>query len=315
MKSVVLYYLSVPRNEAQKEIFKSINIFFSDNPNYKYQESPLDVKNIDLIKADVAIMFGVYSQYKHQNFEYEVHKRRILEKKYKNMIIIELGFINRPEYYSFSWDYIINYGKIPEFPSPIPTTRLDQLSLNIKPLNYNKKTEKGKEKHILYCGQIPWDAQIRSAKEYYNYTYKALLKIRKITKRPIIFRNHPLHKRNAKKRFSKDFPPITGNDLKKYGNITLSTKKTLEEEFENCYCVCAYNSTSLIEALYNGIPIITEQKSCVVYDIAENNINNIEKLRRVSPDKIIESLSRVAYRQWSLKEIEQGEPFKYYITK
>ena len=126
-------------------------------------------------------------------------------------------------------------------------------------------------------------------------------------KRKIIIRLHPKLKLTSKRKLIKFYE----KNLKNYADIDISNN-SLNVDFNNSHCVIAFNSTILLDAVLKSIPIIACHYSSIVYDLSEK-IKDIENFKRFSNNDIVNCLSNISYKQWSLKEIEKGIPFKYYI--
>ena len=83
------------------------------------------------------------------------------------------------------------------------------------------------------------------------------------------------------------------------------------DSFNDAYCVISYNSTSLVEAIIEGKPIIALNKMSIVYDLATNDINNINNLYIPSKKDILQTMYNISYMQYNLDEFENGVAIKY----
>ena len=296
-KKIVIYQDRNIDNPIINNVLNSAKLFFSNNNNYDF--SFIENKNFKLEKADYAIIWNVYCKFK-KNTLYRNMVKNFQKKNNDKLIIFELGFINRDKYYSIGYNHISNFGNYPIFPDN--NNRLKNFNLNLKELNYDNN----KDKHILFCSQVPWDTQVQDI-NYNNWILNTLKKIKDCTKRKIIFRKHPKHTKNKKfKLYSKKF--FNNNNL----TVEIS-KNDLNTDLKNCYCVVAYNSTILLDAIIKGVPIIAGSTTSIVSDIAVKDIELIEKLPKFTKKDIIKCLSKICYKQWNVEEIKKGEPFKYFI--
>ena len=288
------------RNLKEKRIQKSLmTIYKSLKENFKdHHIIYIEYSNFKLVKCDYAIMWNVYCKFKNDTF-YRKNKRFSKENNNKTLIV-ELGFINRDIYYSFGFDNISNFGYYPEFPNN--DNRL-KLNLDIKELNYDVNPTK----HILFCSQVPWDTQVQNL-DYTKWVINTLKELKKYTNRKIILRKHPKHKvRPGYDYFDKNF--LLKNEL--HAEISFNN---LKDDLKNCYCVIAFNSTVLVDSILEGIPILSGDKSSIIYDLSTKKVSNIENLDRFKKEDIFKVISKLCYKQWTIEEFKTGEPFKYFFN-
>jgi hypothetical protein len=238
--------------------------------------------------SDINIHFGVKSRFKkNTNF------RELLMNNYKYNIIIEQGFLNRKKYQSIGINGFSGLSKIK--PTNSPGDRFDKLNINVKDIVINN------DGYILFCGQLPWDSQVQDI-NYNQYLNNIFNKLKKLTSRKIKFRFHPLYKDNHKSRKHKINIP---EDIEIDQNINLI------DSIKESFCVISYNSNSLVDSLLEGIPVITLSKVSIIYDITENDINNINNMYIPSKDIILQKLYDISYLQYTLDEFRDGTAIKY----
>lgn len=294
-KKIVIYQDRNTKNNRISEGLNSLEFFFDNNENYDF--SYIKFKNFKLEKADYAVVWNVYCKFK-KNTLYRNKIKNFQKKNNDKLIIIELGFINRDKYYSIGYDHISNFGIYPDFPNN--SERLKKLNLNIQEINYKK------EGYILLCTQLPWDTQVQDI-NYDEWIINTIKSINNYTKKKIIIRIHPKHSKR------KNFTYYDQKFFKHYNlNIEIS-KNDLNTDLENCYCVVAYNSTVLLDAILKGVPIIAGSTTSIVSDIAVKDIKLIENLPKFTKEDIIKCFTKISYKQWNVDEIKKGEPFKYYL--
>ena len=295
---IVLYF---DRNITEKKINQCLNSikYYLKNSKLNYEIIPF--KKFKLVKADYAIMWNVYCKFK-SNTKYRKLIKDFQKKNKDKLIIAELGFINRQNYFSLGYDHISNFGNYPKFPNN--QDRLNKLKLNIKNIEYDNNINKP----ILFCTQVPWDTQIQDI-NYPKWVVETIKKIKLVTNRKIIIRKHPKHNNR------KGFPLFNEEFFKRYKISINLSKNSLQKDLNDCYCVIAFNSTVLVDAILAGKPIITDQTSSIIYDLAEHDFNNIENLKKITIDDIKNSLIKISYKQWTINEIKLGLPFKYLIKK
>ena len=238
-------------------------------------------------KSNINIHWGIKCIFKPNTFF-----RETLTNKYKYSIIIEQGFLNRKDYRSFG---INNYAGLSHIiPNNCPNDRFNLLNINVKDMNINKKG------YILFCGQLPWDTQVQDI-NYNNYINDLFEKLKKITNRKIVFRYHPLyHTNNKKERFKIILPDY----------VIVDNNKNINDSFKESNVIISYNSTSLVEAILEGRPIIALSKMSIVYDLS-NKIENINNIILPKKKIIMQKLYDISYMQYNLKELEDGTAFNY----
>ena len=318
MKIILYEDIFIKNNNYIKNIFISINNYFNQQPSINFNFIELNnnyPKKIE--KCDIAIIWGI-SQKVRPLTKYRNDIIKFQKINGNKIIILETGFIQRDKYYSISFNNFVglgNYGNI----NINDNSRL----LKILP-NYSKIIKKNGD-NILICGQLPWDTVLQDI-NYFEWLKNIINKLRRYTKRNIIFRHHPLlygnykntkeviFNENKNKRFTKYKMLKNFIDLHlflKNNNVILSENNDLYDDLQNIKCLIVYNSTTSVEALLNGIPFFTFSKHAVLYDISNNNITNenIENPYFPNNNIIKQFLIKISFYQWNLNEIEKGLPF------
>jgi hypothetical protein len=289
---IVLYE---DRNLVDKRIVPAIRdifAFFKNYKNFKY----IPYTDFKLVKAKIAIMWGVYCNHK----ENTLYRKKIKNFQIKNnnkLIIIEVGFIQRHIYYSIGFDNIVGWGGYLE-KNITSSDRFNKLNITIK----NKNNDENG--YILVCGQIPWDTQVQHI-DYRKWLNNILFEIRKYTKRQIMFRVHPKLP-STDKMFNMHAKWSTN-----INNLILSTNADIKNDIQNAYCVLAFNSNSLLDSLIEGIPICCFDNGSMIYDLSNKSINNLNSLYFPDKNKIKTRLNQIGYTQWNSEEIIRGDPFKH----
>jgi len=219
-------------------------------------------------------------------------KKKKICNDYENHIIIERGFIKRDMYFSLGLNGFANFSKTRH--TQCLSDRFNQLDINVK--SYSAySNENG---YILICGQVPWDTQVQDI-NYCKWLENLFSSLLKITKRKIVFRPHPTYTKLQKKNHSK--PKLY--KYKVFNGIFIDKIESIEESLKDAYCVIAYNSTSLIDAVIQGIPIFAMNEMSLVYNLSNNNIKNIEDLYIPSDDKQLQTLYDISYMQYTKLEL------------
>ena len=289
-----MFDLYLDRNKNDKNIkntFHALKIFIKENKNNNVQNYGTLIKNS---KNKIAILWGLESKFK-KNTQF----RSEVKNAYSNIIVIELGFLNRNIYRAIT----LNEQAGLSFPKPIKclNNRFDKLNLKIKPIQVKKNG------YILFCGQVPWDRQVQFLNtNYETWVIKTLHQIRKTTNRNILFRFHPVYLKHIKKKGKKPM------NLPNFVNI--DQNKSILDSIKNAYVTVSYNSTALIDSIINGCPILALHQMSPVYELSTNKVENIENLYIPSEEEVLQNLYNISYMQWNLDEIKSGKPFNYLLS-
>lgn len=111
-------------------------------------------------------------------------------------------------------------------------------------------------------------------------------RLRKVTQRPVRIRPHP------------------GND---------PPRKPLVEDLAGAWAVVIWSSSAGCEALLRGIPVLCEAPYWICKSATQSSLARVED--RFPEDKRTAAFERLAWAQWSVKEIESGEPFSHLLKR
>jgi hypothetical protein len=105
-------------------------------------------------------------------------------------------------------------------------------------------------------------------------------RLRRVTQRPVRVRHHPGNNRS----------PIS-----------------LEKDLENCWAVVIWSSSVGVHALIAGIPVVCLANWWICKEAA---LRDFEQMNRGGVIDRRAAFERLAWAQWSLEEIESGQPFR-----
>lgn len=298
MKLKITYILEESKkNKLINNIQKSLIDYLSKtNHNIiivEFENFNKNMSNYINNKSDIFIFFGIYSNFLKKNTH---HKKIIydIQKKYnKGILFLELGFIKRKQYFSFGWNSNVGFGYYHN--NNMPSDRLKKLNIKLKPNIINKNG------YILLCGQIPHDTQLQhyGSKKYIIKLQNIVNEIKKYSNKKIVFRSHP---------------KIKGRGLIKLNSVIYSKNDNINDDFKNAFVVIGINSNSLLEAMIYGLPVFVLDHGSLIYDIANNDLSQIEN-PKFPNDKIkYQKFYDIAYTQWNLKELKNGEAFNHIIN-
>ena len=91
------------------------------------------------------------------------------------------------------------------------------------------------------------------------------------------------------------------------GNV--APKVPLERDLENAWAVIVWSSSAGVRALIEGVPVFYEAPYWICSGAASKQIENIESPFMDSASRL-DSFRSLSYAQWSVAEINSGEPFR-----
>jgi hypothetical protein len=155
--------------------------------------------------------------------------------------------------------------------------------------------------NIIICGQHDNSEQWKKLPKMIQYVENTILKIRKITDKPIIVRPHPRHPVEAQeKKFQNVHWVSPKRDWNTYDDTDF--KKSLND----AWAVINHSSNPAIESVVNGIPAFVSESS-LCYDVGSSDLKNI--LSPNMPERQ-QWANWLAYTEWSTDEIKEGLPWK-----
>ena len=252
--------------------------------------------------CDIAVMFGSWKKLSKKDYKWARAPHHILKddivKQHgrKPIIIIETPLLGRTigrrhNYYRVGLNHYLN--NLAEFNNKdCKPDRFNKLGLSIKPWRTNGE-------HILVLGQNLNDASLLGADMdlWVTTTIRHLLRI---TKRPIVFRDHPENSNKIREVISRNF-----HDTKQ---VEYDENMTIRDSLQNAHCCVAYTSGSSLDAILDGVPVIPTSQYNFVWEISSHSINDIENPKLGEREQLLYNL---AYAQWSVQEIQKGKPWDH----
>jgi hypothetical protein len=167
--------------------------------------------------------------------------------------------------------------------------------------NIEMKPWKQKGNNIIICGQHDSSEQWKGLPKMENYFENLIIKLRKITDKPILVRPHPRH--------------TVISQEKKFQNVSWSLPKRDRNTYDdtdfkislnNAWAVINHSSNPAMEAVFNGIPVFVSESS-LCYNVSGGELENI--LSPLMPERQ-EWANQLAYTEWTIQEIKEGAPWK-----
>ena len=186
----------------------------------------------------------------------------------------------------------------------MPPDRWDNLGIELQPWRTGGD-------HILFCAQVPWDAQVDNGNhlEWINTTVR---EIKKHTDRPILFRGHPKAWRQGDP--YRDIAPDVREMLitSPYTGFDKAPRTTFEQNLEHAHAVVCYNSNVAVLATVAGYPVFTGAP-CLADPISfradKGDFRVIKNPPERCPNSIQKWANDLAYKQWHVEEFREAKPW------
>ncbi len=249
------------------------------------------VESLSSIVYDVMVQVCDYTHYLGHDFRYYIKKH--CNKYNIPRIIIDTGFVKNNRM-SMSLDRYMEIGiggiknAAEYYNKDSGSDRWDKLEITLKP--WRKQGS-----HILILGQHEKGVSVQDIDvvKWMTDTIYFLTNKMKI-KYPIVLRPHPNQ--------------IVFPD----GNYIKTENTTIEEDLGNAWCTVAKTTNGAIDSILRGIPVITDDKMNMVYDIAGHNL--VEVLNPLMFDRK-QWCYNLAYAQWHITEMKKGLPWQHLRPK
>ena len=228
-------------------------------------------------ETDIAVVFGWYKY----AYRPTMAKRPIIDYPGHKLIIVESGFQKRGEYYQIGWNGFAGHADFRT--TNVPGDRWQKLAI---PVQRWRSDDRG---DVTVIGQLPRDTQVQdvdhikwcqdTVKWYQDHSY------------PVRFRPHPMV----------EDPLSYGIDPQ----IMVPAEWSLQDTLKNASLVTTWNSTTAVDALIAGVPVVAQDKGSIAYELAGQRL---DEWRRPMRDQWF---SKLGYSQWNLAEMSTGAPWRH----
>jgi len=253
-------------------------------------------------KCDLAVMMGSWK--KRDNVHHIVRQdiankakaflcietpllgRRVFEENVHQRVGIN-GFLNRDAIWGEELEY--------------PSDRLLELGINYTGWKRNAGSK------IIIALQLAGDASLRN-NDINQWCMDTVFTLRQHTDRPIEIRTHPGASDRSweKGDYNKLFQYFLFQGIQ---DVTFVNGRVTpwEQQILDAYCVVTFTSGLAIDAVVNGIPVLSCDEGNFTWNIGERKLSNIENLNLAEDAQVHQWLRNLAYCQWTPEEMESGQ--------
>lgn len=298
---VSVYHSTVPNLKSQEKI--NLLRFFSDGVR-KCNDTAIDVADYNYVSSDVGVIQGWVGPGpavgKHLELRNRVIQTQLQSKKYvvsaDSNLFLYANTNNPLHYLRYSFNGIFpNTGIYCD--TEVDPSRWQKISQN---LGLTVKDYRTNGDHILLCLQRNGGWSMGNV-NIQDWAVATINTIRKFSDRPIVIRPHPGDK--ASKAAIQPGNPQCKIKFSKA--VRLSTNESLLDDLKNCWAAVNYNSSPVVGAAIEGIPVFVadiEKSQCA--DIANTDFGCIENPQLPERQKWLERLSMF---HWNFDELKSGE--------
>jgi len=220
--------------------------------------------------------------------------KRVSNKKLIPRLIMDTGYIRNgrlkgspdfhDRYMACSWQSIKGLGV--SLNKNSPPDRWDKLGVSLKPW----RKPKGSSQRILVLGQHETGTSTQHI-NVIDWFQEVIAELPRYTRRPIVMRKHPNQT---------EFPEGDYRILK--------DGFTIEEDLRDTWCVIARTTNGAVDAIMNGIPVITPDDMSMAYPVSAHDLCEVED--PYMPDRTQWGYD-IAYAQWKITEIGYGTMWQH----
>ena len=218
-------------------------------------------------------------------------------------IVTERGFVKRDKYSLVGVNGINGFAEYNN--KNCDSDRWNQLETELKPWKKEGNT-------VVIVGQTPIDCSHShiNLQKWYKKVYED---IKKVHKGKIVFRPHPGRRDVRIRRYgpwhkmSSDPPMKDITIWESDRNVARWLRRefvTGEEVFRKAKCLVTFSSNLGVDATIAGVPVISWDRMSMTYDLVKNDLDGVKNIHK--PDRT-QWANDIAYCQWNIKEIENGE--------
>jgi hypothetical protein len=300
-KIAVAYYGGIPPNNNNVEKPLILDNFCQGVTSSG--DTAIAHRGMNALPCDVALIQGFVHEHGKSSPHLQLRKNAVdLQKKNgKRSLIVDSNLFlyadpgNTKRYLRYSFD-----GVFPTtgfyFDRDIDPARWEKIS---RDLNISLQPYKTNGTHILICLQRSggWSMGGVSVQQWLDDT---ILKIKKVSDRPIVVRKHPGDKK---------FTQLLKIN---HRNVTISNTVSLVHDLRQAWATVVYNSSPSVASVIEGVPVFITDPTPEVsqsHAVANTDINMIETPKLLDRQDWIERLSMC---HWNFDELRSGEAWQFF---
>jgi len=210
--------------------------------------------------------------------------RRIQNRSGKNILVMERGYLgDREEWTSLGWNGLNGYANFHN--KDVPSDRW------VKYWKNGMKPWRGDDgDYVLVCGQVFNDTSLSDCRNYAHFLETRFIALLQMYGR-VVYRPHPLSKW------------MHGLSIPSKVEVVDPLLTPLTHDMEKARLVVAWNSNSLVEAMYNGIPFESNSPGSMVHEYSMTDMDT-------EPDRETWG-RRISYCQWNKEELSDGSAWRH----
>jgi hypothetical protein len=301
MKTVTIYHKTVPNNKNQEKI--DLLRYFSQGI-IAAGDSAIDSNDYHYQPTDVGVIQGWLGEGAIKTPHLILRNTIIQEqlKRNKHVVAVDSNLFlyantkNPLHYLRYSFNGVFPTTGI-YCDTVIDPNRWKQVSKN---LNISLKDYRTSGNHILICLQRTGGWSMGSV-NVQDWAIQTINTLRQHTDRPIVIRAHPGDK-SAREYLDPNSPKCK---IKFSKRVILSSNENLVDDLNNCWAAVNYNSSPVVGAAIQGVPIfVTDSVRSQCGEIANVDLSQIENPTLYDRQKWVERLSMF---HWNFDELKSGE--------
>ena len=297
MKSIRIYYAVIPAKNTKSEkrdVLRNFHLGVSDNQS-------TEIETFDYKPSNLAVIQG-WVHKRSGNAPHLAFRKRIINEQKKHggrTLAVDSNLFlyrdpeNTNQYLRFSLDGVFpTTGEY--FHNSIDPDRWRQIKQDLK---IDLQPWRTNGDHILICLQRNggWSMNGYDVMKWCNTVINS---IRRRTSRPIVLRTHPGDRKAQQ--YIRSAPR----------DVAISNKRSIIEDFENCWACVTYNSSPGVAAAIEGIPVfITDPnpKNSQAYAVANTELRYIEDPETYDRQAWIE---KICMSHYNFNDLRSGVAWK-----
>jgi hypothetical protein len=300
--TAVAYFGGIPPNNTNKE--KPLILSNFCQGVIAAGDTAISHNGMTAVPCDVALIQGFVHEHGKDSPHLRLRRAAIdLQKRNKkrSLIVDSNLFLysnkeNPLHYLRYSFD-----GVFPTtgfyFDTEIDPSRWQKISRN---LNLNLKDYRSQGEHILICLQRNGGWSMAGL-DVQDWAVNIINTLRQYTDRPIVIRAHPGDKS------SREYldPRSPKCKIKFSKAVRLSSNADLVDDLRNCWAAINYNSSPVVGAAIEGVPIfVMDPVNSQCAEIANTDLAKIENPNLFDRQSWVE---RISMFHWNFEELQNGE--------